>query len=87
MDTVECAKLDKLLLKAGVGREGNDAVDALCALMKGRAGEITQKMLVETDPMNLARMQGAARELLRWADYPAELSEKMKWLKVEKKEE
>ncbi|TAL17063.1 hypothetical protein EPN96_06700 [bacterium] len=86
MDTVESAKLDKLLLKAGVGREGNAAVDALCSLMKSRAGEITQKMLVETDPMNLARMQGAARELLRWADYPAELAEKMKWLKVEDQE-
>jgi hypothetical protein len=87
MDTGESARLDKILLRAGVGREGNPAVEALCALMRLRAGEITRKMLVETDPMNLARMQGAARELLRWADYPTELSEKLKWLKTEKSED
>jgi hypothetical protein len=38
-------------------------------------------------PTRRPRDEYAAREFLRWADYPAELSEKMKWLKVENKEE
>ncbi len=82
MDALESSRLEKTLLGCGVGREGNEAVESFCGLLRLRVGEITAKILLETDSMQVARMQGAARELLRWADYPSELGEKAKWLNV-----
>lgn len=81
-NTAKAAEHDRVIVEH-IRKGTAPPMYALCGLMRLRAAELTRKILVETDPMNMARLQGAARELLRWADYPAELEEKECWLKQE----
>jgi hypothetical protein len=71
---------DQRLYQHGVGKEGHPVADALCALVASRAADLAVKLLTESDPVEIHRLQGAAVELKRWAGYPEELARKVEWL-------
>ena len=66
---------DRVLLDHGVE---HPAIVAYAALMSARVSELTDKLLTETDDGELHRLQGAARELSRWARYPQELEDRVR---------
>ncbi|PLX46186.1 MAG: hypothetical protein C0609_01240 [Deltaproteobacteria bacterium] len=68
---------ERLLWREGVAGGASEPVAALLTLIGQRYEILRDKLLTETDPLSIARIQGAARELDRWRGYPAELKEKV----------
>ncbi len=69
----ERKKQEKILSHHGVGKEGHPVEQAISALMVERIEHLRERLMHENDPAEVARLQGAAVELRRWAGLHGEM--------------